>query len=78
MRNAVTSIAILILNRELTRKIVQIRETIVQMSYTPPSPMKDTPTTIASDSNNASTMSVSKVGDIMMMSSSQKEGILKK
>jgi hypothetical protein len=39
--------------------------------------MKATPTTIASNSNDTSTTSVSKAGDIMMMSSSQKEGILK-
>jgi hypothetical protein len=40
--------------------------------------MKATPTTIASDSNDVSTTSVSKAGDIMMASSSQNEGILKK
>jgi hypothetical protein len=40
--------------------------------------MKATPTTIANNSNDTSTMSVSKAGDVMMMSSSQKEGILKK
>ncbi len=40
--------------------------------------MKATPTTIASDSNVASTTSVSKASDVMMTSSSQKEGILKK
>jgi hypothetical protein len=40
--------------------------------------MKATPTTIASESNDVSTASVSKAGDIMMMSSSQKERILKK
>ncbi len=40
--------------------------------------MKATPTTIASNFNDAGTTSVSKAGDIMMMSSSQKEGILKK
>jgi hypothetical protein len=38
--------------------------------------MKATPTTIASDSNDVSTASVSKAGDIMMTSSSQKEEIL--
>ncbi len=48
------------------------------MSFTPPSPMKATTTTIASNSNYASTMSVSKAGNVMMTSSSQKEGILKK
>jgi hypothetical protein len=40
--------------------------------------MKATPTTIASDSIDTSTTSVSKAGDVMMTSSSQKEGILKK
>ena len=40
--------------------------------------MKATPTTIASNSNDISTASVSKVGDIMMTSSSQKGKILKK
>jgi hypothetical protein len=38
--------------------------------------MKATPTTIASDSDDISTESVSKAGDIMMTSSSQKEEIL--
>ncbi len=47
------------------------------MSFTPPSLMKATPTTVASDSNDASTTSVSEAGDVMMRSSSQKEGILK-
>jgi hypothetical protein len=40
--------------------------------------MKATPTTTASNSNDASTTSVSKAGDVMMTSSSQREGILKK
>jgi hypothetical protein len=40
--------------------------------------MKATPTTIASNSNDASTTSVSKASDVMMTSSTQKEGILKK
>ncbi len=40
--------------------------------------MKATPTNIASNSNDVSTASVSKAGDFMMTSSSQKEGILKK
>ena len=61
-----------------TRKLVKFRETVEQTSFTPPSPIKATPTTIASNSNNASTTSVSKAGDVMMTSSSQKEGILKK
>ncbi len=61
-----------------TRKVVNFRETIEQMSFTPPSPIKATPTTISSDSNDASTTSVSKASDVMMMSSSQKERILNK
>ncbi len=40
--------------------------------------MKATTTTIASNSNDVHTASVSKAGDVMMTSSSQKEGILKK
>jgi hypothetical protein len=48
------------------------------MSFTPPSWIKATPTTIASNSNDAGTTSVSKASDVMMTSSSQKEGILKK
>ncbi len=48
------------------------------MSFTPPSLMKATPTTIASNPNDVTTVSVSEAGDVMMTSSSQKEGILKK
>ena len=40
--------------------------------------MKATPTSIASNSNNASTTSVSKAGDVMMTSSDQKGKLLKK
>ncbi len=47
------------------------------MSFTPPSPIKATPTTIARDSNDASTTSVSKMSDVMMTSSSKTKGILK-
>ncbi len=61
-----------------TRKIVKFRETIENMSLTPPSLMKATRTTITSNSNDVSTASVSKASDVMMMSSSQKERILKK
>jgi hypothetical protein len=48
------------------------------MLYTPPSPMKATPTSIASNSNDVSTAPVSKVGDVMMRSSDQKGKLLKK
>jgi hypothetical protein len=61
-----------------TRKIVKIGETVTNTSCTPPSPMKATPTSIASNSNDISTASVSKAGDVMMTSSSQKSEILKK
>ncbi len=61
-----------------TKKMVKFRETVENMSFTPPSPMKATPTTIASNSNDVSTASVSKASDVMMTSSNQKEGILKK
>jgi hypothetical protein len=47
-------------------------------SYTPPSLIKATPTSIASNSDDVSTASVSEAGDIMMTSSSQKGKILKK
>ncbi len=66
------------MGRVAHRKLVKFRETIVQTSLTPPSPIKATPTTIASNSNDAITMSVRKASDVMIMSSSQKEGILKK
>ncbi len=61
-----------------TRKVIKFGETIKNTSYTPPSLMKATPTSIASDSDDISTASVSKAGDVMMTSSSQKGIILKK
>ncbi len=61
-----------------TKKLVKFRETVEQTSFIPPSPIKATPNTIASNSNDASMTSVSKASDVMMTSSSQKERILKK
>jgi hypothetical protein len=61
-----------------TRKIVKIGEIVTNTSYTPSSPNKATPTTIASNSDDVSTASVSEAGDVMMTSSSQKGKILKK
>ncbi len=61
-----------------TRKVIKLGETVENTSYTPPSPMKATPTSIASDSEDVSTASVSEAGDVMMTSSSQKGKILKK
>jgi hypothetical protein len=60
-----------------TRKVIKLGETIKITSYTPPSPMKATPTSIPSESNDVSTASVSKAGDVMMMSSDQKGKLLK-
>ncbi len=48
------------------------------MSYISPSPIKATLTSIASNSDDVSTVSVSKAGDFMMTSSSQKGKLLKK
>ncbi len=59
-----------------TRKLVKLGETIEKIKHTPPSPIKATPTTIASDSNDVSMTSVSDAGDVMMMSPSQKEELL--
>jgi hypothetical protein len=59
-----------------TRKVVKLGETIENTSFTPPSAMKVTPTTIASDSNDVSTASVNNTGDVIMMSPSQKEEVL--
>jgi hypothetical protein len=61
-----------------TRKVIKLGETVMNMSYTPPSPIKATPTSIASNSNEVSTASVSEAGDVMMISSSQKGKLLKK
>ncbi len=61
-----------------TRKLVKFRKTVEQASSTPPSLIKATPTTTASNSNDVSTASVSNAGDVMMTSSSQNKGILKK
>ncbi len=59
-----------------TRKVVKLGETIKNTRSTPPSPMKATPTTIASNSNDVSTTSVSEACDGMMMSPSQNKELL--
>jgi hypothetical protein len=61
-----------------TRKVIKLGETITNTSYTPPSPIKATPTSISSDSDDVSTASVSKADDVMMTSSSKKGKLLKK
>jgi hypothetical protein len=59
-----------------TGKLAKLVETAENTNFTPPSPMKATPTTIASNSNDVSSASVSNAGDVMMTSPSQKEEIL--
>ncbi len=54
-----------------TRKVIKLGETIEITSYTPPSSMKATPISIASNFNDLSTASVSEAGDVMMMSFSE-------
>jgi hypothetical protein len=61
-----------------TRKVIKLGETVKNTSYTPPSPIKATPTSIASNSNDVSTASVSEAGDVMMTSSDQTGKLLKK
>jgi hypothetical protein len=61
-----------------TRKVIKIGDTITNMSYTPPSPIKATPTSIASNSDDVITASVSEAGDVMMTSSIQKGKLLNK
>jgi hypothetical protein len=56
---------------------MKLGETVKNTSYTPPSPIKATPTSIASYSNDLSTASVSKAGDVMMTSSDQTGKLLK-
>ncbi len=59
-----------------TRKLDKLGETVEKTKFNPPSPIKATPTIIASSSDDVSTMSVSNAGDAMMTSPSQKEEIL--
>jgi hypothetical protein len=54
-----------------TRKVIKLGKTIKNMNYTPPSPIKATPTSIASNSNDVSTAPVSKAGDVMIKQSDQ-------
>ncbi len=49
-----------------TRKVVKLEVKVEETKYTPPSPIKATPTTFASDSNDISTLSVSNAGNVMM------------
>ncbi len=60
-----------------TRKVIKLGETVKITGYTPPSLIIPTPTSIASNSNDVSTASVSKAGDVMMTSSHQKGKLLK-
>ncbi len=57
--------------------MIELGETIKITSYTPPSPIKATPTSTASEPNDVSIASVSKAGDVMITSSDQKGKLLK-
>jgi hypothetical protein len=60
-----------------TRKVeLNLGETVKKTKFTPPRPIKATPTTIASNFNDVSTTSVSDAGDVMMTSSSQNKDLL--
>jgi hypothetical protein len=58
-----------------TRKVeINLEETIKKMKVTPPSPIKASPTNIASNPDDVCPTSVSDADDVMLMSSSQKQG----
>ncbi len=60
-----------------TRKLdIKLGETIKKTKFTPPSPIKFFPTTITSNSDDASTTLVSDAVDVMMTSSSQNKELL--
>jgi hypothetical protein len=60
-----------------TKKLdIKLEETIKKTKVTPPSLIKATPTTIASDSDDVSATSVSNADDVMMTSSSQNKELL--
>jgi hypothetical protein len=59
-----------------TRKLVTIGETTKKTKFTPPSPIKATPTTIASNFDDVSTTSFSNADDFMMTLSSQNKELL--
>jgi hypothetical protein len=61
-----------------TRKIVKLRKIVENTSYTPPSPIKATLTTFASNYKYISTVSVSKTGDVMMTSEAKRRDYLRK
>jgi hypothetical protein len=59
-----------------TRRVeFDLEETVKKTKFTPPSPMKATPTSIASNPDEVWLMSVSDAGDIMMTSPSQNKEI---
>ncbi len=59
-----------------TRKVeLKLRETVKKTKFTPPSPIKATPTLIANDLDDACPTSFSNAGDVMMTPSSQNKEI---
>ncbi len=61
-----------------TRKVIKLGKILTNTSYTPPSPIKATPTSIASNSNDLSTASVSKAGDVIIRHKAKNVNYLKK
>ncbi len=54
---------------------INLGETFKKTKFTPLSPMKATPNTIASDTNDACPTSVSNADEVTVMSSNQNKGI---
>jgi hypothetical protein len=60
-----------------TRKLdIKLGDIVKKTKFNPPSPIKATPTTITSNSDDVSTTSVSNAGDVMMTLSSQNKELL--
>ncbi len=60
-----------------TRNVeINLKETVKKTRFTPSCPIKANPTTVASNTDDVSTRSVSDADDVMMMSSSQNEELL--
>jgi hypothetical protein len=55
--------------------VINLGESIEKTKFTPPSPIKATPTLIASNQDDICPMSFSNAGDVMLTSSSQNKGI---
>jgi hypothetical protein len=59
----------------IRKVVINLEETIKKTKFTPPSPMKATPNTVASNTNDMCQTSVSNTDDVTVTSSNQKEGV---